>query len=553
MVGGWFGKAAPIVLALAALLSYSQFYSIQYAEFDTIAKIVTFKGGLEELPRILTTPEQQYMLTTTNYRPVASLILWAMHLLFGLNLTPYHLLLYLLHAANTVLAYALAVKLIKDRRYAFLASLVYAVHPIHLQTVIFISRLPDMLVALSSLLTILSLMKYVKSSDERYYKLSILACGLGIFSKASGGLIVILAFLYLTLYDGGWRKALKKVIPHTALFMLYLPMMYLALGRMAGYYGLPDSEWHFGLLNYIFGLAYPTNFTDYSLFQIVYKAALPPAPNTILLLASAAALALSIKAALKDRTAAFALAWLLTFLAAFMSPYVIVSPWYLYTPAIPFTILTAYVLKRSLESKNHAKKLPAAFIAVICAGLIFYSPLLSDYPEPRQMSQLIESLNDHTLEAAVNMPVQSSLYLFNYPDYMVYTGKGYPYSLFIVSEASLQALLDYHMPEKDHRVHSVTAVRMRSQMGQPAFTLKSEQNCYFLATNQNRRAAELRISERWNLNRQGMERISVKQQKTPESEHVMVTFPEKTYKNTYLLVYTGDNIEIADLSIYCTV
>lgn len=83
------------------------------------------------------------------YRPLTMLSLLADFHLFGGNPAGYHLTNILLHLANSLLVYYLA-KLIfagKDGKnfYPFLAGILFAVHPVNCETVVWISARPDLL------------------------------------------------------------------------------------------------------------------------------------------------------------------------------------------------------------------------------------------------------------------------------------------------------------------------------------------------------------------------------------------------------------------------
>jgi hypothetical protein len=545
----------PALAALIAVLSYQQYLWMRMAEFDTVAKIVTYHGGLEDLPRILTQPEQQYMLTTINYRPVASLILWAMHALFGLNLTPYHWLLILLHAANAVLVFALARRLIGDGGfYSFLAAAFFAAHPIHLQTVIFVSRLPDMLVAFYGMVAVLAFIQ----GGTGYRRISVLACALAVFSKTTGSITPAIIFAYLLTHsEGGWKErvkaALRQSLPYWAPVALFIPLMFYSLGRMDGYYAIPDSPWHFNPLNYVFSLTYPTDFLGLNPFSYLYFKLSEPLPGALFIACGIAALAVSLKLASRDESALFLLLWFLGFLAVYMSAYVLISPWHMYAPLVPYSILAAIILKKGFH--GHGIQAKAGFLAVaaVMASVTAYSPLVSDYPAPRIASDMIRVLSDETVYEARYLPPGSRIYLLNYPEYMVLVGKGSPYSLFIVSEGSMQALLDYNLPGRGIRSYSLTAAKVYSTGGKIVVGMYPQGNCVVSAENLAQNSSDLYPASQWLLNDTGgREELSFRMDSNKDGQWITITFPERDWTDTYLFVYDGQHVNVRELSKICS-
>lgn len=79
------------------------------------------------------------------YRPLTLLTFLIENRLYGLSPSPMHLVSVLLHAANAFLVYRLAIYFVTDRRGAFLAGLLFAVHPVNSEAVDFISTRNDLL------------------------------------------------------------------------------------------------------------------------------------------------------------------------------------------------------------------------------------------------------------------------------------------------------------------------------------------------------------------------------------------------------------------------
>src|SRR5205085_2152928 len=98
----------------------------------------------------------------------------------------HHLVNVLLHALNTVLL-CVALHLLTQKlwRSAFIAG-VFAVHPLHIQSVAWISELKDVLSAFFGIATLIAYAVYTRSRNTRgWYLLVCLLFGFSLLSKAT--------------------------------------------------------------------------------------------------------------------------------------------------------------------------------------------------------------------------------------------------------------------------------------------------------------------------------------------------------------------------------
>jgi protein O-mannosyl-transferase len=163
--------------------------------------------------------------------PVTWLTFGVDHALWGMNAFGYHLTNILLHAANAVLFYLLALRLLRlgltaasagaIRLGAIVSALFFAVHPLRVESVAWVTERRDVLSALFYLLTVLA---YLKASAvdgpprRRWLLASIGAFALGLLSKS---LIMSLPFVLLVLdvyplrrARGNWRRVLLEKLPY---------------------------------------------------------------------------------------------------------------------------------------------------------------------------------------------------------------------------------------------------------------------------------------------------------------------------------------------------
>jgi len=99
---------------------------------------------------------------TADYFPVTNTVFWIEHHLFGDNATGYHALNILLQAANALLLWRVLWRL--QIPGAFLAGLIFAIHPIHAESVAWISELKNML---SMFFFLISALLFLEVEDQR--------------------------------------------------------------------------------------------------------------------------------------------------------------------------------------------------------------------------------------------------------------------------------------------------------------------------------------------------------------------------------------------------
>jgi protein O-mannosyl-transferase len=168
--------------------------------------------------------------------PVTWLTFGVDHALWGMNAFGYHLTNILLHAANAVLFYLLALRLLRlglpsasagaIRLGAIVAALFFALHPLRVESVAWVTERRDVLSALFYLLTVLAYLKACATDGPlrtRWLVASIGAYALGLLSKS---LIMSLPFVLLVLdvyplrrARRNWRRVLLEKLPYLVLAM----------------------------------------------------------------------------------------------------------------------------------------------------------------------------------------------------------------------------------------------------------------------------------------------------------------------------------------------
>jgi protein O-mannosyl-transferase len=133
---------------------------------------------------------------SANWHPLT----WLSHMLdcelYGLNPAGHHWTNVELHIANTVLLFILLFMMTGALWQSAFAAALFAVHPLHVESVAWISERKDVLSTFFGLLSMAAYYGYVKKSSAQYYLLAIVLFSLGLMAKP---MLVTLPFVLLLL------------------------------------------------------------------------------------------------------------------------------------------------------------------------------------------------------------------------------------------------------------------------------------------------------------------------------------------------------------------
>jgi len=177
----------------------------------------------------------KWSLTSTrasNWHPLTWISLMLDYQVFGLKPGAYHMMNVLFHVANALLLF-LALRRMTGALWqsAFVAAL-FALHPLHVESVAWISERKDVLCTFFGMLTLWAYAGYVENRKMKSYFLVLLLFTLGLMSKP---MLVTLPFVLLLmdywplgrirLEETGFKKHLSSTIP---LILEKLPLLILA-------------------------------------------------------------------------------------------------------------------------------------------------------------------------------------------------------------------------------------------------------------------------------------------------------------------------------------
>jgi len=528
-------------------------------EFDAVAKILFHsRTDVGEIFRIFMQPDGP-VIYTLFYRPFSSLIWWFLFLFSGLDFSVFHAFNFLLHAANSVLVFALARKLIRDKSgfFSFVAAAVFALHPVNLNVVLFVSRMPEMLVAFFLLVSLLSLNAFFEGKGKRFYLFSIFFCFAGIFSKESGALIpFVLLFYCLTFLPEKklsllLRGSIKLCAPFFSLIALYAALMVFSLKVFAGYI-IPvqrlQSQVALSFFNYLF---YPVDFLNSSFFNECQVLLMQPFVDPLALIASIAfaILVLLFFSKKRDKQMLFLFCWLFAFLFAFVA-FSHIQIWYVYISLAPFSLLLAAFLHKQSKKirKNRFSALASFAIAIILLSFILPSPLFVHYRQPLIASEITETVLSQTVQAAAELP-DGNLFLLNYPRFFSSKENNLRLSVVLVDEVSVQIFLEFMLPEKRFKpVFLTESTIFVHPLDENQFSFKAQPNCVFLAENNGVGEARIRKPYNWSEEKQNLTGIALDLNYEAISQTITITLPKQECESAFFFFFDGKKVRVIKAS-----
>ncbi|HMD83368.1 MAG TPA: tetratricopeptide repeat protein [Terriglobia bacterium] len=292
------------------------------------------------------------------YRPLFLLWFRLNHAIFGLNPEGWHLTTVLCHVAATYMVFALVRRLAASPWVAFSAATLFALHPVHIESVAWVSGVTDPLVVIFLIGSFLAYLRFREENRWGWMGLALALFALGLLEKETIVVLGPLVFLYAWLYahERSWISrlaiALKQCLAFLALTILYLALRAQVL-RGLSHSVTPVTLRTMALTEpsivwlYFRHLLFPVGLSGlYGLPYVDNPASAAFLVPTALLLALILALAWGIRRLEDPRLALFACAWMALpiFPVLWLRAYAegdIAHDRYLYIPSIGFVLLVS--------------------------------------------------------------------------------------------------------------------------------------------------------------------------------------------------------------------
>jgi tetratricopeptide (TPR) repeat protein len=174
--------------------------------------LITAPDGMRRIWFSFDHPSQYFPLTYTVFR--------LGYQMWGFDTFGYHLINVLIHIANAFLVWIVLVKL--RLRWAWLAVLIFALHPINVESVAWITELKNVLMAFFFLLSFLLWLKFIenpepKAKDWLIYTGSFIFYALALFSKTTACTLPIVMMLvlwskHISIREKHWRRIIPYIV-----------------------------------------------------------------------------------------------------------------------------------------------------------------------------------------------------------------------------------------------------------------------------------------------------------------------------------------------------
>jgi protein O-mannosyl-transferase len=316
-----------------------------------------------------------------HYHPLTMLSIAFDHLIFSNNAAGYHFTNLLLHIFNSILVFLLIGKLQSDKKITIISSLLFAVHPMHVESVAWISERKDVLFAFFFLLSAYIYFNYLDGKKVKLYLLSFILFILACLSKSAA---ITLPFCLLLIdYLKGRSlkdpKIYKEKVPFLLLSILF--------GILSIYANKPlDADevilrWDdrilysaYGFVLYLFKLLLPVRLSAWYSYPegpyFYYFAAV-----SILVIICIAYLIIKFykKNTLIIFSTIFFIINIILMLQVFPARSTVIAERYTYIPSITFFLLMAYFYIQYFENNKKNRVTATTFLIIYIGVMALFS------------------------------------------------------------------------------------------------------------------------------------------------------------------------------------
>lgn len=156
-----------------------------------------------------------------NYHPITIFSYSIIYQFSELSPLLYHLVNILFHVLNSLLVFYLIKELLKNINLALIVALLFGIHPMHVESVAWISELKDVQYTFFFLISALYYLKFIRQSKLLFYVISILFFVLSLLSKGQAVTLFPVLLLIDYLERGKLFTRLKDKIPYFILALLF--------------------------------------------------------------------------------------------------------------------------------------------------------------------------------------------------------------------------------------------------------------------------------------------------------------------------------------------
>src|SRR3989339_472154 len=207
------------------------------------------------------------------YTPLSNLSYAIEYNIFKLNPKIYHITNLFIHLLNCILVFWLFFLISDKISVSFLVSLLFGIHPLHVESVAWISERKDVLYAFFFLLSLISYIYYYNKKEAKYYYFALILFILSILSKPMAVTLPVILFIFDYLLN---RKFTWDIFKEKILFFIIAVIF-----SIINLYGGTPPKLHYDIFEKIF---FPTYVLLFHLFKTIIPlklSAIYPHPEKI--------------------------------------------------------------------------------------------------------------------------------------------------------------------------------------------------------------------------------------------------------------------------------
>jgi len=390
----------PLILILTFLV-YLPVFSSGFVNWDDPDYVVDnlLIRDWSRLPELLSTP------VLGNLHPLTMFSLAVNYAISGDQAWSYHLFNLVFHLISCFLVYRLVFHLSKNNSLvAFVVSVLFAIHPMHVESVAWVSERKDVLYGMFFLAGHISYLRYVDGGSKKYYSYTFFLLLLSLLSKPAA-VIFPVSLLCIDLLRN--RKLSLRLISEKILFIIPAVIMGFLTVSTQKNIGATDAAYlgtfnnvlfgFYGIMIYFFKMVFPNNLSAFYPFPPINQDL--PAVYYISPLFSVLLIALFYYGLKKHRFISFGISFyminLLLVLQVFSVGSAVIAERYTYIPYIGLfyilgTLLSNYV--KSERGKAYYYLTPVIIIFSVLAymqvrkwdnGATLWDSVIKNHPSSR--------------------------------------------------------------------------------------------------------------------------------------------------------------------------
>jgi len=239
----------PVIVVILAAILYSKAAMNDFTYWDDDLYILKNQFlrnfSLKGITAIFTTFDN------ANYHPLTTITNLFEYRFFKLNPLPYHLTNILLHLLNIWLVFKLTERLSGKRLTALIVCILFAIHPLNVESVAWISERKNVLYSSFYLMSLLAYLRYIAQGFQKsQYVYALLLFLASLFSKSAAVTLPVL-LIVIDIYKGRkiTIKSLLEKLPFFILSVLFGILAFMSQKAGGGMHELSNS---FNFINRIF-------------------------------------------------------------------------------------------------------------------------------------------------------------------------------------------------------------------------------------------------------------------------------------------------------------